>query len=138
MMIRISDEIYILENEVSFTAIRSAGPGGQHTNKVSTAIQLKFDINNSSLPDDVKARLLKINDKRRSTKGIITLKSQKFRSQASNKEDAQRKLIDLIISQLHEKKKRKNTKPSKKSIQKRLTLKKQKSEIKESRKKVNF
>jgi len=122
-MIIISHHVSIPSNEVSLTAIRSQGSGGQNVNKVSTAIHLRFDINASSLPEFYKEKLLALNDSRISTDGVIVIKAQSHRSQEKNREDAIKRLQELIKNVAITRKKRKPTKPSKSSQRKRLDKK---------------
>jgi ribosome-associated protein len=128
-------EYIINDSEYQIKAIRSSGPGGQHVNKVSTGISLKFDIEESSLPDDVKERLKVLADARITKDGVIVIKSTNSRSQEKNKTEAIARLQSLIQEALIEPKKRKKTKPSKMAKEKRLQSKAKKSSIKEMRKK---
>lgn len=128
-------EIHIPKSEYQISATRASGPGGQHVNKVSTAIILKFDIVASSLPDEVKERLLKTGNKRISDDGILVIKFGSHRSQLRNKEAAVSILHEVVRKAAQKKKKRTPTKPSKSSIEKRLQEKSRKSEIKVHRKK---
>jgi ribosome-associated protein len=130
-------EILIPESEYTLTAVRSSGPGGQHVNKVATAIILKFDIINSSLPEEVKARLLKRSDRRITADGIIVIKSGASRSQLRNKETVVQRLQDLVREAARPPKRRVPTKPSKSSVEKRLQEKSRRSEVKSQRKKLN-
>ena len=136
MMLVITDTISIPESEVEFSQIRAAGPGGQHVNKVATAVQLRFDIENSSLPDNCKQRLAALNDRRITEDGVIVIKAQQFRSLEQNKADALQRLRLLIGRALTTRKKRVPTRPSKASKSRRLDTKQRKSRRKSLRRKV--
>lgn len=125
------------EREVEFSAIRAQGAGGQNVNKVSSAIHLRFDINTSSLPDAVKARLLALNDGRITQEGVFVLKAQQHRTQEMNRSDALERLQEVIDSVSSPPRIRKATKPTYGSKQRRLEGKSQRSDIKASRGKVS-
>ena len=125
--------LVIAESEVDVTAIRAQGPGGQNVNKVSSAIQLRFDIPNSSLPEPVKERLLALSDSRITQDGVLVLKAQRYRTQDMNRMDAFSRLHELVNSVAVPPKKRKPTKPSYGSVQKRLQSKNKRSDLKASR-----
>ena len=125
------------ERELEFTAIRAQGAGGQNVNKVSSAIHLRFDISASSLPEDVKARLLALNDSRITDAGVFVLKAQQHRTQEMNRSDAMARLQEVVDSVALPPKTRRPTKPTYGSRQRRLEGKSQRSEIKNLRGKVD-
>jgi len=134
----ISNNVTIAEWEIELSAIRSQGNGGQRVNKVATAIHLRFDIKRSSLPAVYKERLLQLKDSRVTADGIIIIKAQSYRTQDQNKEDALKRLKEIIQSAMVVQKKRRATKPTKGSVQRRLAGKANRKEVKQSRKKVQF
>ena len=137
-MIFISDTISLDDDEVEMSAIRSKGAGGQNVNKVSSAIHLRFDINASSLSDLHKQRLLESKDSRITKDGVLIIKAQQFRTQEKNKLDAFQRLQQFIIDATHINKARRPTKPSKNARRKRVEQKKQRSQTKALRGKVDF
>ncbi|MGR3178545.1 MAG: alternative ribosome rescue aminoacyl-tRNA hydrolase ArfB [Candidatus Anammoxibacter sp.] len=136
-MLQISNQVTISEVEIEIHAIRSQGPGGQNVNKVATAIQLRFDIKNSSLPDFHKRKLLARNDYRITKDGVIVIKAQRYRSQDKNRGDALYRLQELIKTATIVRKKRVVTKPTKASKRRRLDSKKKRGQLKTSRGKIN-
>lgn len=129
-MLVISSHVVIPDSEVQIHAMRSQGAGGQNVNKVSTAIHLQFDITGSSLPPFYKDALLKLRDSRISEDGVITIKAQQHRTQERNREDALERLTLLIQSVAIPRKKRKATKPTKSSQNRRIESKKKQGQLK--------
>jgi ribosome-associated protein len=129
-MLRISAHVSIPDSEIQIHAIRSQGAGGQHVNKVSTAIHLQFDIQASSLPPHYKEVLLTLKDHRISEDGIVTIKAQQHRTQERNREDALERLRLLIHSVTMPRKARRPTKPTKASEHRRVEGKKRQGRLK--------
>jgi ribosome-associated protein len=129
-MLYISSHVIIPDSEIDIHAMRSQGAGGQNVNKVSSAIHLQFDIAASSLPPFYKEELLKLKDHRISQEGVITIKAQQYRSQEQNREDALTRLSELIQSVAIPRKKRRATKPTKGSKQRRLESKTKRGKLK--------
>jgi len=125
------------EREVEFSAIRAQGAGGQNVNKVSSAVHLRFDINASSLPGQIKARLLALSDSRITQEGVLVLKAQQHRTQEMNRADALARLQEVIDSVSNPPKPRRATGPTYGSRQRRLESKSQRASIKSLRGKVD-
>ncbi len=133
-MIEITPTISLDERELTFTFIRASGPGGQNVNKVATAAQLRFDVRNSpSLPEEVKARLLKLAGKRMTQEGILVIEAKRYRTQEQNREDALQRFSALIQKALEKPKSRRATRPSAAARARRIESKKRRAEIKRTR-----
>lgn len=137
-MLEISNNVTLGEWEIELNAIRSQGNGGQRVNKVATAIHLRFDINKSSLPSVYKERLLALSDHRITADGVIIIKSQSYRTQDMNKQEALARLKELILSVTVVQKARRATKPTRSSQRKRMDSKTKKGNNKALRGKVKF
>ena len=136
-MIRITPDVSIGEDELNFDFVRSSGPGGQNVNKVSTAVQLRFDVKGSpSLSEALKARLIKLAGRKMTSGGELVISAYTFRSQEKNKDEALRRLTDLMIEASRVPKQRKKTKPTLASKTKRIESKRKRGKIKEMRKSV--
>jgi len=137
-MIEVTESLRIDEGELDIRAARASGPGGQHVNKTSTAIELRFDVTAADLPEDVKARLVKIAGSRMTTEGELLIFAQTHRSQEMNRQDAIGRLVALIQRAAEAPKPRKRTRPTKASKERRLAQKSRRSEVKSMRGRPNF
>lgn len=135
-MIVLSRTVSLPDNEVEITAIRAQGAGGQHVNKTSTAIHLRFDIRASSLPEYYKERLLTASHHLITSEGVIIIKAQEYRSQEMNREAALSRLVAVIQELTAVQKSRRATRPTRASKERRLASKSQKSTVKALRGKV--
>lgn len=138
-MLIITANVSLPDQELVERFVRASGPGGQNVNKVSTAVELRFDAKNSpSLPEPLRERLLARRDRRITDDGVVVISAQRFRTQERNREDARERLVALILAADHVPKKRIATKPTKGAKERRLTGKRERSTIKSGRGKAGW
>jgi ribosome-associated protein len=133
----IPTQALLREEEVEFIAIRAQGAGGQNVNKVSNAVHLRFDIGASSLPEELKARLLALGDQRISAAGVVVIKAQQYRSLELNREDALTRLRELLARAAHIPRTRRPTKPTRSSQRRRVESKVKRGQVKAQRGRVH-
>lgn len=132
-MIQITETLAIDDKEVEERFVRASGPGGQNVNKVATAVQLRFDVQGSSLPGEIKARLIALTGSRMTDEGILVIDAREHRTQAQNREAARARLVDLVERATHRPKRRRPTRPGVAARERRLSSKKRRGEVKAGR-----
>ena len=132
-MIEITPSLHIDERELQIDFIRASGPGGQNVNKVATAVQLRFDLSASSLPEEVQERLTRLAGNRLTSEGVLVIEAKRFRTQEQNREDAIQRFVELVRRALVRPKARRKTKPTRAAKEERLKGKKKRGEIKKLR-----
>ena len=138
-MIYVTDSISLNENEIQLDFIRSSGPGGQNVNKVSSAVQLRFDTRSSpALTDQIRSRLHQISGRRMTADGILIIEARRYRTQERNRQDAIDRLVALIRRATEKPRPRRRTRPPAAARQRRLAAKKQRAEIKRRRSRVRI
>ena len=132
-MIRITDSMFLDERDVDERFVRASGPGGQNVNKVATAVELRFNVAASALPDEVKQRLIALAGTRISGDGILTIDSREYRTQSQNRIAARARLVTLVQQALVKPRHRRKTKPTAGARERRLTGKKRRGTVKDGR-----
>ena len=135
-MLHVTPEIWIREHEMDERFVRASGPGGQNVNKVSTAVELRYDVGTSSLPEDVKERLRTLAGKRMTSEGVLLIDSREHRTQAQNRSAARERLVELVRQAVARPKKRKKTRPSKAAHERRIVSKVRRARVKAHRGRV--
>jgi ribosome-associated protein len=133
-MIPVTDDVTIYETEIHMDFVRSSGPGGQNVNKVSTAVQLRFDVRNTaSIPVEIQERLIRLAGKRVTAEGVLVIHASRFRTQERNRQDAIDRLVQLVRRAAEKPKRRVKTRPSLASKERQLAKKRRRSHIKKMR-----
>jgi ribosome-associated protein len=135
-MFHVTPSIVIRERELSERFVRASGPGGQNVNKVSTAVELRFDVGASSLPEDAKARLIALAGKRVTAGGVLVIDSREHRTQAQNRAQARERLVELVRRAAAQPKSRKTTRPTRAARERRLAVKVRRARVKIGRGRV--